>query len=176
MGGCASADVGHDPDRRAGTVVQRHDHERDSGRPATPFLNQGAASATFGNLLTLPMGGGLLYVTPVYTQRQGSTGSTALRFVVVRFGQSVGIGTPCSKRWTRCSREAPVEIPGKAAVPMETRRRARLTIRPQPKRSARRRQLYGCRQGADGRRSRDVPEEDPGGPRRGAARLRALGR
>jgi uncharacterized membrane protein (UPF0182 family) len=41
----------------------------------------------------LPVGGGLLYVTPVYTQRQGSTGSyPALRFVVVRFGQSVGIG------------------------------------------------------------------------------------
>ena len=58
-----------------------------------PFLNQGAATATFGNLLTLPMGGGLLYVTPVYTQRQGSTGSyPALRFVIVRFGQEVGIG------------------------------------------------------------------------------------
>ncbi len=60
-----------------------------------PFLNQGASNATFGNLLTLPVGGGLLYVTPVYTQRQGqgSTGSyPALRFVVVRFGQSVGIG------------------------------------------------------------------------------------
>jgi uncharacterized membrane protein (UPF0182 family) len=58
-----------------------------------PFLNQGAAAATFGNLLTLPVGGGLLYVTPVYTQRQGSTGSyPALRFVVVRFGQEVGIG------------------------------------------------------------------------------------
>ena len=41
-----------------------------------PFLNQGAATATFGNLLTLPLGGGLLYVTPVYTQRQGSTGPT----------------------------------------------------------------------------------------------------
>ncbi|MCW2811437.1 MAG: hypothetical protein JWP61_1895 [Friedmanniella sp.] len=58
-----------------------------------PFLNNGAATATFGNLLTLPVGGGLLYVTPVYTQRQGSTGSyPALRFVVVRFGQQVGIG------------------------------------------------------------------------------------
>ena len=58
-----------------------------------PFLNQGAASATFGNLLTLPLGGGLLYVTPVYTQRQGSSGSyPVLRFVVVRFGQEVGIG------------------------------------------------------------------------------------
>ena len=58
-----------------------------------PFLNQGAASAQFGNLLTLPLGGGLLYVQPVYTQRQGSSGSyPALRFVMVRFGQSVGIG------------------------------------------------------------------------------------
>jgi uncharacterized membrane protein (UPF0182 family) len=58
-----------------------------------PFLNQGSSAATFGNLLTLPVGGGLLYVTPVYTQRQGSSGSyPVLRFVVVRFGQEVGIG------------------------------------------------------------------------------------
>jgi uncharacterized membrane protein (UPF0182 family) len=58
-----------------------------------PFLNQGAANVISGNLLTLPLGGGLLYVTPVYTQRQGSNGAyPALRFVVVRFGQSVGIG------------------------------------------------------------------------------------
>ncbi len=58
-----------------------------------PFLNQGASSAQFGNLLTLPVGGGLLYVQPVYTQRQGSTGSyPALQFVLVRFGQQVGIG------------------------------------------------------------------------------------
>ncbi len=58
-----------------------------------PFLNQGSASATFGNLLTLPLGSGLLYVTPVYIQRQGTTGAyPALQFVVVRFGQQVGIG------------------------------------------------------------------------------------
>lgn len=57
-----------------------------------PF-QQGTAQSSFGNLLTLPVGGGLLYVTPVYTQRQGSTGAyPALRFVIVRFGQSVGIG------------------------------------------------------------------------------------
>ncbi len=58
-----------------------------------PFLNQGASAATYGNLLTLPMGNGLLYVAPVYTMRQGTTGSyPALRFVVVRFGEHVGIG------------------------------------------------------------------------------------
>jgi len=59
-----------------------------------PFLNQGAASATYGNLLTLPMGNGLLYVAPVYTQRQGNNGSyPALAYVVVRFGSHVGIGS-----------------------------------------------------------------------------------
>ncbi|HYP44944.1 MAG TPA: UPF0182 family protein [Propionibacteriaceae bacterium] len=59
-----------------------------------PFLNQGSASAQYGNLLTLPVGGGLLYVQPVYTQRPGSGGGQypALRFVLVRFGQKVGIG------------------------------------------------------------------------------------
>ncbi len=58
-----------------------------------PF-QQGTSQATYGNLLTLPVGGGLLYVQPVYTQRQGSTGTyPALRFVMVRFGQEVGIGS-----------------------------------------------------------------------------------
>ena len=57
-----------------------------------PF-QQGTAQAQYGNLLTLPVGGGLLYVQPVYTQRQGSTGAyPALRFVLARFGQQVGIG------------------------------------------------------------------------------------
>ncbi|HLT61780.1 MAG TPA: UPF0182 family protein, partial [Microlunatus sp.] len=41
----------------------------------------------------LPVGGGLLYVQPVYTQRQGSTGAyPVLRFVLARFGSSVAIG------------------------------------------------------------------------------------
>ncbi|WP_331714574.1 UPF0182 family membrane protein [Auraticoccus cholistanensis] len=59
-----------------------------------PFNNQGAATAVYGNLLTLPIGGGLLYTQPIYTQRQGSDGSyPALSFVVARFGETVGIGT-----------------------------------------------------------------------------------
>ncbi|MFT4294808.1 MAG: UPF0182 family protein [Micropruina sp.] len=63
-----------------------------------PFLNQGAASATYGNLLTLPMGNGLLYVAPIYTMRQSNTGSyPALAYVVVRFGSHVGIGTTLQK-------------------------------------------------------------------------------
>jgi uncharacterized membrane protein (UPF0182 family) len=57
------------------------------------YLNQGSAAAIYGNLLTLPMGSGLLYVLPVYAERSGSAGSyPVLSYVVVRFGQSVGIG------------------------------------------------------------------------------------
>ncbi len=59
-----------------------------------PFNRQGAsASAIYGNLLTLPLGGGLMYVQPIYTQTTATTGSyPALRFVVVRFGEHLGIG------------------------------------------------------------------------------------
>ena len=58
------------------------------------FTAQGSSQASFGNLLTLPLGGGLLYAMPVYAQRPGSAGSyPVLRFVAVRFGQQVGFGT-----------------------------------------------------------------------------------
>ena len=74
-----------------------------------PFLNQGAATATFGNLLTLPLGGGLLYVTPVYTQRQGSSG--VLPGAALRGGPVRPVGRhrrhPAGRRWTRCSRATP---------------------------------------------------------------------
>lgn len=57
------------------------------------YTNQGSAESRYGNLLTLPMGNGLLYVMPIYTLRQGTSGSyPTLRFVAVRFGGSIGIG------------------------------------------------------------------------------------
>ncbi|MFZ0529472.1 MAG: UPF0182 family protein [Propionicimonas sp.] len=61
-----------------------------------PYLNQGSAAAQYGNLLTLPMGSGLLYVMPIYTIRESGSGSgtyPALQYVAVRFGESVGIGS-----------------------------------------------------------------------------------
>ncbi len=58
-----------------------------------PFLGSGSSTATYGNLLALPVGGSVVYVVPVYTQTSGTTGSyPALRFVVVRVGDHVGIG------------------------------------------------------------------------------------
>ena len=43
-----------------------------------------------GNLLTLPVGGGLLYVQPVYVQSTGTTQYPQLRSVLVGFGDKVG--------------------------------------------------------------------------------------
>ncbi len=52
------------------------------------------SKALFGNLLTLPIGDGLLYVQPLYTLReQGEGRYPVLRYVLVSFGQNVGIGT-----------------------------------------------------------------------------------
>jgi uncharacterized membrane protein (UPF0182 family) len=46
-----------------------------------------------GNLLTLPVGDGLLYVQPLYTQRQSGQGRyPVLRYVLVSFGKEVGFG------------------------------------------------------------------------------------
>jgi uncharacterized protein len=46
-----------------------------------------------GNLLTLPVGNGLLYVQPVYTQNASTTGTyPILQYVVASFGDQVGYG------------------------------------------------------------------------------------
>ena len=58
-----------------------------------PF-KQADAKIEYGNLLTLPVGGGLLYVQPLYTTRQSGAGTyPVLRYVLTSFGRDVGIGT-----------------------------------------------------------------------------------
>ncbi|HEX6234512.1 MAG TPA: UPF0182 family protein [Jiangellaceae bacterium] len=56
------------------------------------LLRQGGADTITGNLLTLPVGGGLMYVQPVYVQQAGGTAATfpVLRRVLVSFGERVG--------------------------------------------------------------------------------------
>ncbi|HET6624775.1 MAG TPA: UPF0182 family protein [Nocardioidaceae bacterium] len=51
------------------------------------------SKALFGNLLTLPVGEGLLYVQPLYTLREQGEGTyPVLRYVLVSFGKDVGFG------------------------------------------------------------------------------------
>ncbi|MFM6981236.1 MAG: UPF0182 family protein [Microbacteriaceae bacterium] len=53
------------------------------------LLRQGTSEVIAGNLLTLPVGGGLLYVQPVYVQSTGETSYPLLRKILVAFGDSI---------------------------------------------------------------------------------------
>ena len=53
------------------------------------LLKQGQSEVLNGNLLTLPVGGGLLYVQPVFVQASTGTQLPALRKILVAFGDEV---------------------------------------------------------------------------------------
>ncbi len=53
------------------------------------LLKQGQSEVLNGNLLTLPVGGGLLYVQPVFVQASSGTKLPTLRKVLVAFGDKV---------------------------------------------------------------------------------------
>ena len=55
------------------------------------LLRQGGADVVLGNLLTLPVGKGLLYVQPVYVRATGNTAAyPLLQRVLVSFGDQIG--------------------------------------------------------------------------------------
>ena len=54
------------------------------------LLRQGESQVQNGNLLTLPLGGGLLYVQPVYVRSAGETSYPLLQHVLVAFGENIG--------------------------------------------------------------------------------------
>ncbi len=53
------------------------------------ILERGASDVVYGNLLTLPVGGGLLYVEPVYVRASTATAFPLLRKVLVSFGDRI---------------------------------------------------------------------------------------
>ncbi len=53
------------------------------------ILSQGQSDVLNGNLLTLPVGGGLLYVQPVYVQSSGDTQLPVLQKILVSFGNEI---------------------------------------------------------------------------------------
>ncbi|KFI55568.1 hypothetical protein BW13_01540 [Bifidobacterium sp. UTCIF-37] len=54
------------------------------------LLQSGSTQVVRGNLLTLPLGGGLVYVQPVYVKSSGATSFPLLKKVLVAFGDQVG--------------------------------------------------------------------------------------
>ena len=58
---------------------------------ALSLLRQGGSDVVLGNLLTLPVGGGLLYVQPVYVRATSNTAAyPLLQKVLVSFGDVIG--------------------------------------------------------------------------------------
>jgi hypothetical protein len=82
----------------------------------TLATNQGGSRVIFGNLLTLPVNDGLLYVEPFYIQ--GATTATTsgssfpqLNRVLVWYAGRVGVGTTLAQALTRAAQSAPVQTP-----------------------------------------------------------------
>nr|WP_272980144.1 UPF0182 family protein [Nocardiopsis kunsanensis] len=76
-----------------GQVQNAFDSDADVREVLLP-LEQSNAEVTRGNLLTLPFGGGLLYVEPLYVQAGGGGAASfpLLQQVMVGFGEEVAIG------------------------------------------------------------------------------------
>ena len=74
----------------------------------TLSTQQGGARVIFGNLLTLPVNDGLLYVEPFYIQGQASTTSfPQLNRVLVWYAGRVGVGVTLEQALTQAARNAP---------------------------------------------------------------------
>ncbi|MBU4335430.1 MAG: UPF0182 family protein, partial [Actinobacteria bacterium] len=61
------------------------------------LLEQASSTVRRGNLLTLPVGGGLLYVQPVYVQASSGTTFPSLQRVLVSFGDETGFAATLSE-------------------------------------------------------------------------------
>jgi len=71
--------------------VQNNFNSYGNASPVLNLLSQQGSQVIKGNLLTLPVGGGLLYVQPVYVQSSSGTQYPLLRKVLVSFGDKIGV-------------------------------------------------------------------------------------
>jgi len=97
----ANADAGEDYGKLTLLTLPKQDTVPGPGQVQNSFntdtevanqialLQRGNTTVDFGNLLTLPVGGGLLYVQPVYVKSTGETNYPLLRKVLVAFGDQV---------------------------------------------------------------------------------------
>lgn len=79
-----------------GQVQADFDSQPDVSRELN-LLRQGASQVTNGNLITLPVGGGILYVQPVYVRSTGGDSYPLLRKVLVSYGNQIGFANSLSE-------------------------------------------------------------------------------
>lgn len=80
------------------------------------LLRRGGADLEFGNLLSLPFNGGLLYVEPVYL-RAASDGFPLLRKVLVGYGSSVTLDDTLEGALERVFSTTPASLPDPTVDP-----------------------------------------------------------
>ncbi|MFD1150784.1 UPF0182 family protein [Saccharothrix hoggarensis] len=77
------------------------------------LLTQRQTKVVYGNLLTLPVGGGLLYVEPIYIERASqNTQFPQLFKVLVSFGDKVGYAPTLSEALEEVLTGAAAQVPG----------------------------------------------------------------
>ncbi len=79
---------------------------------ALSLLRQGGSNVVLGNLLSLPVGGGILYVQPIYVESSGAGGFPLLRKVQVGYGQKVVLADTLSSALNQVLGEAVDPAPG----------------------------------------------------------------
>jgi uncharacterized membrane protein (UPF0182 family) len=66
-----------------------------------PFEASPTSQLNYGNLLTVPLDGGFLYVEPVYAVRGGSSSFRILQFVIVSYNSNIGVGNDLAQALSR---------------------------------------------------------------------------
>ena len=105
----------------------------------TLSTQQGGSRVIFGNLLTLPVNDGLLYVEPFYIQGQASTTSfPQLNRVLVWYAERVGVGQTLQQALTAAAAQRPGTGTGRRRRG-QGRRTPDRQLPPPPRRQRRRR-------------------------------------
>ncbi|MGZ5407886.1 MAG: UPF0182 family membrane protein [Aeromicrobium sp.] len=74
-------------------MSNQFDSDKGVSQALLQYQQSKSTTIQYGNLLTLPVGDGLLYVQPVYIKRSAEQGAyPVLQFVIASFGDDVGFG------------------------------------------------------------------------------------
>jgi uncharacterized membrane protein (UPF0182 family) len=81
------------------------------------ILRQNGSKVETGNLLTLPMGGGLLYVQPVYVKGAGTNAFPLLQKVLAVYGDKIGFADTLDAALNQVFTSSGSSIPGGTTAP-----------------------------------------------------------
>ena len=104
------------PPNGPGQVANQFVSEQAVASALLPF-RQNSAQVIFGNLLTLPAGGGLLYVQPVFVRAQGGESFPTLQRVLVSYGNEVAANTTLARSLADLFGAAPPTAPAATPAP-----------------------------------------------------------